>query len=55
MLKNRKRRPEGGEWEPQISFEIFNHCPKIDPQKGSQPKAIKIWDNGCQESLEKFP
>ena len=32
-LKDRKRRPEGGEWEPQISFEIFDHCPNINPQK----------------------
>jgi len=29
-MKDRKRRPEGGgEWEPQISFEIFSRCPKI--------------------------
>ena len=34
QLKDRKRRPEGGgEWEPQISFEIFDHCPNINPQK----------------------
>ena len=32
-LKDRKRRPKGGEWEPQISFEIFDHCPNINPQK----------------------
>ena len=32
-LKDRKRRPEGGECEPQISFEIFDHCPNINPQK----------------------
>jgi hypothetical protein len=29
FLKDRKRRPEEGQWEPQISFEIFDHCPKI--------------------------
>jgi hypothetical protein len=28
-MKDRKRRPEGGEWEPPISFEIFGRCPKI--------------------------
>ena len=33
QLKDQKRRPEGGEWEPQISFEIFDHCPNINPQK----------------------
>ena len=32
-LKDRKRRPKGGEWEPQISFEIFDRCPNINPQK----------------------
>ena len=30
-LKDQKRRLEGGEWEPQISFEIFGRCPKIIP------------------------
>jgi hypothetical protein len=29
LLKDRKWRPEGGEWEPRISFEIVGHCPKI--------------------------
>ena len=33
LLKDRKRRPEEGEWEPQISFEIFDHCSNINPQK----------------------
>jgi hypothetical protein len=32
-LKDRKRRLEGGEWEPQISFNIFGLCPKIKPQE----------------------
>jgi len=29
LLKDRKRRPEGSEWEPRISFEIFSRCAKI--------------------------
>jgi hypothetical protein len=37
----KERRPEGGEWEPQISFETFDRRPKINP-KGTQTKATKI-------------
>jgi len=38
MVKDRKRRPEGGEWEPQISFEMFSHCPKITAKRKHNPK-----------------
>jgi len=40
VMKDRKRRPEGGEWEPQISFEIFGRCPKIKPQKQTHARSI---------------
>jgi hypothetical protein len=31
-VKDQKWRPEGeGEWEPQISCEIFGRCPKLKP------------------------
>jgi hypothetical protein len=39
-VKDRKRL-EGGEWEPQISLETFDRCPKINPQKGTQTRATK--------------
>jgi hypothetical protein len=32
-MKDRKRWPEGGDWEPQISFETFDRCPKINPKR----------------------
>jgi hypothetical protein len=32
-MKDRKRRPKGGEWEPQISFETLDRCPKINPKR----------------------
>ena len=43
FLKNRKMRPEGDEWEPQISFEIFARCPKITPkhERKIKPKIHK--------------
>jgi hypothetical protein len=25
----------GGEWKPQISFEIFGHCPKLKSQEAN--------------------
>jgi hypothetical protein len=31
-MKDRKRRPEEGEWEPQTSFEIFGCYPKTHHQ-----------------------
>jgi hypothetical protein len=38
-LKDQKRRPiGGGEWELQNSFETFEICPKIDPQKAHNQK-----------------
>jgi hypothetical protein len=39
-VKDRKWRPEGGEWEPQISFKTFDHGSKINP-KGTQIKNTK--------------
>jgi hypothetical protein len=39
MVKDRKRRPERGEWVPQISSEIFGRCPpKSLPNKSEFPK-----------------
>jgi hypothetical protein len=40
QLKDRKRRPEEGEWEPQISFKIFDRYPKNKPQKQTHAEAI---------------
>jgi hypothetical protein len=31
-----------GEWKPQISFETFDHCPKINPQKAHKQKLQKL-------------
>jgi len=31
---------KGGEWEPQISFEIFGHCPKIKPQRQTHERWV---------------
>jgi hypothetical protein len=39
LVKDRKRRLKGGEWEPQISFEIFDRCPKITSSANEIPKA----------------
>jgi hypothetical protein len=41
-LEGLKRRPEGGEWEPQISFETFDRCPKINPQKAHKQMLRKL-------------
>jgi hypothetical protein len=40
LRKDRTRRSEGNEWEPQISFEIFGRCPKIKPQKRMHTRTI---------------
>jgi hypothetical protein len=32
ILKDQKRRPEGGEWEPQNSCKKFGRCPKVTPK-----------------------
>jgi hypothetical protein len=40
----------GVEREPQISFETFDHCSKIDPPKGTQPKAIKHEPQGIKRT-----
>jgi hypothetical protein len=45
-LKEQKRRPEKGEWEPQISFETFDRCPKIEPQKRTHTKSSCSRANG---------
>jgi hypothetical protein len=41
-VKDRKRRPEGVEWESQISFETFDRCSKINPQKAYKQKLRKL-------------
>jgi hypothetical protein len=33
-----KMATRGGEWEPQISFEIFSHCPKITAKHKLDPE-----------------
>lgn len=33
-----------GEWEPQISFEIFDHCPKINLKKQTQTPNLRYTD-----------
>jgi hypothetical protein len=46
-LKDQKRRPEGGEWEPQISFETFDRCPKINPKRHTN----KSYENSSHQEL----
>jgi hypothetical protein len=42
FLKDRKWQLEGGEWEPQISFETFDCCPKIKPQEANTDTMITM-------------
>jgi hypothetical protein len=47
FVKDRKRRPEEGEWELQISFETFDHCPKINPKRHTN----KSYKNSSHQEL----
>jgi hypothetical protein len=54
IVKDRKRRPKGGEWEPQTSHEIFRHCPKFTAKHAKQstwcpwPKWVAWYSLGTQ-------
>jgi FtsZ-binding cell division protein ZapB len=41
----------GGEWEPQISFEIFGHCTKIKPQEANKINVttMTLEKGGCSQ------
>jgi hypothetical protein len=46
-LKDQKWRPEGDKWEPQISFETFDRCPKINPKRHTN----KCYENSSHQEL----
>jgi hypothetical protein len=55
-VKDRKWRPEGGEWEPQISFKIFGRCPKLKSQEANTNTVITtaLKKGGCSLGTQRI-
>jgi hypothetical protein len=56
LVKDRKRRTEGSEWQPQISFEIFDRCLKIKPQEAITDTVITMTleKGGCSLGTQRI-
>jgi hypothetical protein len=56
VVKDQKRRPEEGEWEPQISFETFDRYPKIKPQEANTDTVITttLEKGGCSIGTQRI-
>jgi hypothetical protein len=53
-MKDRKRRSEGGEWEPQIFFKIFGRCPNVTTKRKQVPETQIPKSTGDESTLIDF-